>query len=150
MNKRKAAALSLVIFIGASTPKMMNESFPAKSINTKSINTKSRATLSSDCFGYTHYPHKSTHFRTTVNVIAETICDEMQVTVQTKLSRKGWFIFRESVTNTVSARDKAQVNVSMKCKWKMGEPLIEYLAESWHSNQMGAKVETSQRRLLKC
>ena len=145
MNKRKAVALSLVVFISASTPKIIGENF-----STKSINLKNRATLSSDCFGYTHYPHKSTHFKTTVNVVSETICDGMVVTVETKLSRKGWFIFRESATNTVSARDKAQVNVSMKCKWKMGKPPIEYIAESWHSNQIGAKAETTQRRLLKC
>lgn len=145
MNKRKAVALSLVVFISASTTKLFGENF-----STKSINLKNRSTLSSDCFGYTHYPHKSTHFKTTVNVVSETICDGMVVSVETKLSRESWFIFRDSVTRSASAKNRAQVNVAMKCKWKLGDPPIEYIAESWHSNQLGAKVITSQRKFLKC
>lgn len=145
MDKRKTLALSLALIVGVSAPKVMSERF-----NSNSLIFENKATLSSGCFGYTHYPHKSVHFSSTANVIAETICNGGSVTVTTTLSRRGWFIFRESVTKSSSSQNKVKINVAMNCKWKNGEPPIEYVAESIHSNQSGAQVITSQTNFLKC
>jgi hypothetical protein len=145
MNKRKSLALSLAVIVGVLAPSVLSER-----LTTTSVNLGSKATLSSDCYGYTHYPHKSRHFNTTVNVIAETICDGKFVSVETTLSRRSWFIFRESATESASAQNRVKINVVLNCKWKIGDPLIEYIAESVHANQFGARVITRQKSLLKC
>jgi len=145
MNKRKSLGLSLAVIVGISAPSVLSDR-----ITTTSVNFGNRATLSSNCYGYTHYPHKSRHFNTTVNVIAETICNGKFVSVKTTLSTRSWFIFRESVTESASAQDRVKINVALNCKWKMGDPLIEYIAESFHTNQFGARVVTRQISLLKC
>ena len=145
MKKRKSLALSLAVIVGISAPSALSER-----LTTTSVNLASRATLSSNCFGYTHYPHKSRHFNSTVNVIAETICNGKFVSIKTTLSRQRWFIFRESATKSASAQNKVKINVSLNCKWKIGEPLIEYVAESVHTNQFGAQVITRQTSLLEC
>jgi hypothetical protein len=72
------------------------------------------------------------------------------VSIKTTLSRRSWFIFRESASETASAQNKVKVNVALTCKWKTGDPLIEYVAESIHTNQFGAKVITRQTGLLEC
>ena len=145
MKKRKSLALSLAVIVGISAPSVLSER-----LTITSVDFRNRATLSSNCYGYTHYPHESRHFNTTVNVIAETICDGKLVSVKTTLSRRSWFIFRESVTKSASAQNKVKINVSLKCKWKIGDPLIEYVAESVHANQFGAQVITRQTSLLEC
>ena len=145
MNKRKSLGLSLAVIVGISATSVLSDR-----LTTTSMNFGNRATLSSNCYGYTHYPHKSRHFNTTVNVIAETICNGKFVSVKTTLSRRSWFIFRESVTESASAQDRVKINVALNCKWKVGDPLIEYVAESFHANQFGARVVTRQISLLKC
>jgi len=145
MKKRKSLALSIAVIVGISAPTALSER-----LTTTSINLGARATLGSNCFGYTHYPHKSRHFDTTVNVIAETVCNGKFASIKTTLSRRSWFIFRESASETASAQNKVKVNVALTCKWKTGDPLIEYVAESIHTNQFGAKVITRQTGLLEC
>jgi hypothetical protein len=145
MKKRKSLALSLAVIVGISASSVLSER-----LTITSVDFRNRATLSSNCYGYTHYPHKSRHFNTTVNVIAETICDGKLVSVKTTLSRRSWFIFRESVSKSASAQNKVKINISLNCKWKIGDPLIEYVAESVHANQLGAQVITRQTSLLEC
>jgi hypothetical protein len=105
VKKRKSLALSLAVIVGISAPSALSER-----LTTTSVNLVSRATLSSNCFGYTHYPHKSRHFNSTVNVIAETICNGKFVSIKTTLSGQRWFIFRESATKSASAQNKVKIN----------------------------------------
>ena len=106
--------------------------------------------LGNGCDGRSDYPHISTHVPNTVNVTASTTCNGVQVTVETTLSRNGWFIFRESVTKKSSGLSKAVVNVSLPCKWKIGEPPIEYIVSSFHRESRGATARTSSHRSIQC
>lgn len=89
--------------INAQIPKLnvlVNRSFTSNVVN-----------LPDDCSGRSDYPHKSVHAPGRVNVVAETVCPGQMVEVKTTLTRPGWFIFTESVTNTKSGFGRAKISV---------------------------------------
>jgi len=112
--------------------------------------TNNEVKLPDDCSGRTDYPHKSVHAPGRVNVVAETVCPGQMVEVKTTLTRPGWFIFTESVTNSKSGFGSVKVSVSMLCKWKPGQPPIGYIVMSVHSSATGGQAITRVRRFLKC
>ncbi len=109
-----------------------------------------RVTLSGECAGRSDLPHISTHFPRTVNVITETFCPGEEVSVKTTLSRKGWWIFCQSITDSRSGFAKVRLSVAMACKWKPGMPLIEYIVESLHTDSSGSSGITRAHNFLKC
>lgn len=109
-----------------------------------------RILLSGECSGRSDYPHISTHIPRTVNVIVETVCPGQKVEVRTTISRHRWLIFRDSVSKSKTGLNKVRLSVSMACKWKVGNPLIEYVVESVHSDSTGASGITRARASLKC
>ena len=106
--------------------------------------------LRKGCEGRTDNPHISTHVPGTVNVSASTKCIGSQVTVETSLSRSGWFIFRDSVTKKVSGESQVSVNVSLPCRWKPGKAPIEYVVISNHWESGGASAITRSHGFIKC
>ena len=94
-------------------------------------------TFSNGCDGRSDFPHISSHVPGTVNVEALTECPGKKVTVSTTLPRKLWWFIDESVTLTKSSFAQVKVNVSMKCKWKLGEKPIKYIVQSIHSDSNG-------------
>ena len=112
--------------------------------------TFEEANLGNGCGGRSDYPHISAHVPNTVNVTASTTCEGVQVSIETTLSRKGWFIFRESVTKKSSGFSKVSVNVSLPCKWRVGNPPIEYIVSSFHKEARGATATTAEHRFIRC
>ena len=112
--------------------------------------TSNQVNLPDDCSGRSDYPHKSVHVPGRVNVVAETVCPGQMVEIKTTLTRPGWFIFTESVTQTKSGFAKVKISVSMPCKWKPGQPPIGYIVMSVHSSATGGRAITRVRRFLKC
>ena len=109
-----------------------------------------RVILSGECAGRSDLPHISTHFPGTVNVVTETFCPGEKVTVKTTLSRKGWWIFRTSVTKSKSGFANVRLSVAMACKWQPGMAPIEYIVESLHTDSSGSRGITRAHSFLKC
>jgi len=112
--------------------------------------TDSRVNLPDDCSGRTDYPHKSKHNPGRVNVVAETVCPEQKVEIRTTLTRPGWLIFTETVTQSRSGFGRVRHSVSMPCKWKPGQSPIGYIVMSVHSSANGASAITRVYRSVKC
>lgn len=112
--------------------------------------TDTRVTLPDDCSGRTDYPHKSKHKPGTVNVVAETVCPGQKVETRTTLTRPGWLIFTESVTQSKSGFGRVRLSVSMPCKWKPGQSPIGYIVMSVHSSANGASAITRVYKSVKC
>jgi hypothetical protein len=112
--------------------------------------TDNKVNLPDDCSGRSDYPHKSRHQPGRVNVIAETICPGQKVSIRSTLTRPGWFIFTESVTQSKSDFGKVRVSVSMPCKWKPGDPPIGYIVMSVHTSETGGSAITRIFKRLKC
>ena len=112
--------------------------------------TDSRVNLPDDCSGRTDYPHKSKHKPGRVNVVAETVCPGQKVEIRTTLTRPGWLIFTETVTQSRSGFGRVRHSVSMPCKWKLGQSPIGYIVMSVHSSATGASAITRVYRSVKC
>jgi len=112
--------------------------------------TDSRVNLPDDCSGRTDYPHKSKHNPGRVNVVAETVCPGQKVEIRTTLTRPGWLIFTETVTQSRSGFGRVRHSVSMPCKWKPGQSPIGYIVMSVHSSANGASAITRVYRSVKC
>jgi hypothetical protein len=129
-------------------------SSPTSSISTDGYSLQTRigekVILGGECSGRSDYPHISSHIPRTVNVIAETFCPGREVSVRTTISRRGWLFLRETVSASKSGMSTVRINVAMKCKWKIGDPPIEYVVKSVHHEQTGASGATRLHRFLKC
>ena len=112
--------------------------------------TDSRVNLPDDCSGRTDYPHKSKHQPGRVNVVAETVCPGQMVEIRTTLTRPGWLIFTESVTESKSGLGRVRLSVSMPCKWKPGQSPIGYIVMSVHSSANSGRAITRVYRSVKC
>ena len=112
--------------------------------------TTNKVSLPDDCSGRSDYPHKSVHSPGRVNVVAETVCPGQMVEIKTTLTRPGWFIFTESVTNSKSGFGRVKISVSMPCKWKPGQLPIGYIVMSVHSSATGGRAITRVGKFLKC
>lgn len=75
---------------------------------------------------------------------------EVRMRALKPLSRHGWLFFRETVSRSKSAIGSVRVNVAMKCKWKSGESLIDFIVESFHNEESGASGVTRLHRFLNC
>jgi hypothetical protein len=106
--------------------------------------------LDGDCFGRTDFPHISTHIPFTVNVHAVTHCPGQKVTVRTVLLRHSWWIFNEVQKMEKSGFGDVEVNVALPCKWKKGQPAIEYTAYSYHNDSVMEVAGTKVVKLINC
>ena len=106
--------------------------------------------LDGECFGRTDYPHISTHFPKTVNVHAVTHCPGKEVTVRTVLMRHSWWIFNEVQKLEKSGFGDVEINVALKCKWKKGQPPIEYTAYSYHNDSVMEVAGTKVAKSIQC
>ena len=102
------------------------------------------------CDGHTDYPHESTHFPLTVNVEALTECPGQEVSITTTISRSRWWIFNEAKSVSAKGFQRVKVNVSLPCKWKIGQPPILYVVISHHSDSKGAQQNTETKARIKC
>lgn len=102
------------------------------------------------CDGRSDYPHISVHVPRTVNVVALTECPGRMVTLVMTLSRKGWWIFRESRTVSKRGFERVLGNVALACKWKKGQAKIEYIVSSVHGDDSGEIARTRLHAFIAC
>jgi hypothetical protein len=139
-----AIALGLPLALSASL-----SSEPSKHLSS-TLRIGKKIILGTECWGRTDYPHISTHVPRTVNVIAETACPGGSVSIRTTLWRAKWMFFRESISITKTDLNSVRVNVALNCKWKVGDPPIEYFVVSVHQDNTGASGVTNLKRSLRC
>ena len=143
------AGLITITGIGSQNPVIENHA-PKLQVFVDRSFTSNKINLPDDCSGRSDYPHKSIHQPGRVNVVTETVCPGQKVSIRTTLTRPGWFIFTESVTESKSNFGKVRISVSMPCKWQPGNPPIGYIVMSVHTSETGGSAITRVYRQLKC